>query len=120
MPEKITVSKSADKDARQINFDYELGENLDAAVDLFGEEAVFNAAKKQIVVDLQSFVRRRLKSEDPVYSDEDILAAVAEWKPGVRTTRGKSKEEKMLDSIKKMDPEDRKAFLATLQSALKG
>jgi len=86
--------------------------DLDAAdihqlLETFGEDAVFNHAKRSFVVALQSFMRTQIEAGK---SDEEMQAAVEEWKPGVKRP-GKSTQERVNELLSKLDPAARDALL---------
>ncbi|HEB13386.1 MAG TPA: hypothetical protein ENI13_00215 [candidate division CPR3 bacterium] len=78
----------------------------------FTEKIVVAHAKSSITVALQSFLRGLIKAKK---TPAEIVAAVKEWKPGMRTP-GKSKLEKAEDLLGTMTPEERKALLKKLQA----
>jgi len=111
---EIVVTKSQERGDRQIKASYDLGTDLASLVDLYGDAAIFDAASAQIKINIQSFVRRHLKSEDPFYPDEDILKRLAEWKPGVKVSRAKSPVEKLKTMLGKLDSKDLEEVLRGL------
>lgn len=74
----------------------------------FGEQEVFDHAKRSFVVSLQSFIRSQI---DAGKSDVEIQDACSEWRPGQkRITR--SPQERVADLMSKMSPAEREALLA--------
>lgn len=114
--QEVVVTKSGEKGDRQIKVPFDFGCDLDEYVLLYGADVAHDNASGLTKIGLQAFVRRHLKSEDPFYSDEDILAKVADWKPGVKVSRGKSPEEKALALLSGLSPEDLTAVLQKLQA----
>ena len=92
---------------------YDFGDNLADAVDKFatpersGEELVFAKFVAAARIDLQSFMRGLIKQEK---SEDEILAAVAEWRPGMKA-RGKTPEEKIATILKRFSKEEARAVL---------
>lgn len=82
MPGVITVKASRGEGARSITVEREFGNNVGEMVKIFGEEAVYAAAHATMTADLRKMVTTRLKANEP---DEEIIAAVAAWKPPLRT-----------------------------------
>jgi hypothetical protein len=121
---KITMPDSQSYSAKIVGDDgepageatvsYDFGENLDEAVELFGAEVVYKRFRAAAVVDLQGVIRRNLQGENPK-SEEEIQAAIDEWKPGVQRAR-KSKQEKALDLLEGMSDEERASFLEALNA----
>jgi hypothetical protein len=111
--EMVNVAASGDEGARKIAIPFNFGSNLEEAVALFGEEAVFESYKADAVVGLQGFARRMLKLDgDKAMSNEDILAKCTEWKPGSRPK--KSATDKALDMLNKLSEDDKLNVLKAL------
>ena len=108
--ELVGVSASPAEDARTIKIPYNFGANLDEAIALFGEEAVFESYKADAIVGLQGYIRRMLKLDgDKAMTDEQILEKAAGWKPGAKIK--KSAAEKAAEMLSKLSEEDRLAVL---------
>lgn len=78
------TADGAKLDPRTFTYDVNFGENLAEAIELHGEDVVFNIFKAQAVVKFQGFVRDKLSAVDKdsnqiINSDEDIESAVANW-----------------------------------------
>lgn len=93
---------------QEISAEYDFGDNLEEATERFGADVVFSNFKASVTVTLQGFMRGQMKAdkEGNVKSDEEVLAAVAGWMPGQRTSRGKSKAEKLKDLFSGMSEDD--------------
>lgn len=93
---------------QEISVEYDFGDNLNEATELFGADVVFSNFKASVTVTLQGFMRSQMKAdkEGNVKTDEEVIAAVAGWLPGQRTSRGKSKAEKLADLFKGMSEAD--------------
>ena len=83
-------------------------ENLQEAVDAWGDDAVYSRATAAFVIDLQSFMRSEIQSDD--FSEEQLQERSAAWKPGTRS-RGKSRAEKIESRLGKLPDEERSALL---------
>jgi hypothetical protein len=81
---KFNVKASKADGARSITLDYETGATLETKVELFGAQAVNDAADDSIIIALQSNVRRWMNAGK---SDAEIKELAAPYKPGVRTAR---------------------------------
>lgn len=97
---KVSARKA---NGNPVEADFEFGDNLDAMVEKFGDEIVYNHARGSLVVALQGFMRGQIDAEK---SPKEIAAAVREWSPGKRK-QGKSPQEKIRDQLDKLDPETR-------------
>lgn len=114
--ETIVTKAGKDADSRSVTVGYDFGSSLADAVEMFGEEAVFNGFKADAKVGLQSFVRARLNateddSEALKYTDEDIIAAAGEWKPGTKSRQSSDPLAKLKALLEKLPAEARAAFL---------
>lgn len=93
---------------------YDLGDNLQDAVNKFGEEAVFTAFKADATVGLQSNMRSWMGAG---LSPEQIQEKADAWKPGVRTVGPrKSPKEKIETEFAKLSPEEKLAYLEQLKA----
>jgi len=111
--------------ARRIELEFNFGVTLQEAVELYGEEVVFSAYVASAKVDAQALVRRYLKQNVPAvegvsterpYTDEEIAAKLANWKPGVKTDRGTTSVADQAEKILgKMTDVQKAEFLKKLQ-----
>ncbi len=113
-----TISTKAGKDAesRSLSVSFDFGDTLEQAVEMFGAEAVFGGFKADAKVGLQAFVRSRLNateedSDAAKYTDEEIVTAVADWKPGNKTRQSADPMAKLTALLGKLTPEQRAALL---------
>lgn len=91
-------------------------------VKAFGEEIVNGAVEDSLVISVQALMRRMMvprKDKDgkitkAASTPAEIQAAVAAWKPDVRTTVRQSAFEKASAAIGSLSPEEKKALLASL------
>lgn len=81
--------------------------DIKSLVENFGEQEVFEHAKRSFVVSLQSFIRTQI---DAGKTDEGIQEAAAEWRPGQKRST-KSPQERIADLMAKMTPAERDAML---------
>ena len=114
-----TVSAKIQSTGRELTVNYDFGADLDSAVETFGADVVFARFRAAATVDLQGVMRRHMQDQtgkdDVVTSaektDDEIIAIVAEWKPGLAKPK-KSPADKLKDLLAGMDPEARAALLA--------
>lgn len=88
---------------------YDFGDNLEEAVEKFGEEAVFSRYLSAGTVDLQGYIRGMMKKmtgegDDAAYenSDEEIVAAVKDYVLGVKKA-AKTPKEKAMELLQSME-----------------
>lgn len=79
-------------------------------LDRFGEEVTYTRTRGSYVIDLQSFMRGHIKKGA---TQEELQAAVDDWKPGVRA-KGATPQEKARAALEKLSAEDREAIIAEL------
>jgi hypothetical protein len=100
---------------RSITIEYPLADGegaLAANVAAFGEEVVLSAFLDQIVIKFQARVRGLLekgsesKPNTTYMTDEEIIAAALDWKPGVTTVRKGDPISKLLAKTDDMSAED--------------
>jgi hypothetical protein len=122
MPSNETITAkitSLGKDAPEdhpahdrVGQDYEvtkdLPANIEEAVEMYGAEVVFSRFRGAVVIDLQSFMRTKIKSKD--FSDGDLQSAVDNWAPGTRGP-GVSMEQKAENLMAGMSDDQLKALL---------
>ncbi len=111
--QEVVARLGKEEDALSASVQFNFGENLDEAIGLFGDDAIFSRFKSASVVDLQALIRRHLGGEKPKSQDE-IQALTDEWKPGVGTRVRKSPKDKALDALAALSDEDRQALLDSL------
>lgn len=81
------------QDGDPVTVEYDYGDNLQEAVEKFGEDIVYQCYKASLVIDLQGFMRsllRRKPEKGGPATEEEIRTLVAEWTPsrtGTRVTR---------------------------------
>jgi hypothetical protein len=115
--ETITTKAGKDAESRTLAVSFDFGDTLEAAIEKFGSDAVFAGFKADAKVGLQALVRARLNateddSEAPKFTDEEIVAAVAEFKPGTKNRQSADPLAKLLALLGKVTPEQRAALLA--------
>lgn len=99
-----------------VTFPYDFGDNLQDAVSKFGEPIVWAYAQRALVIAAQGHARSLIKSEK---SKDEILATMAEWKPGA-PRQAKTAEDRAREILGKISPEERAKLLAELSAAPEG
>lgn len=108
---------------REVSVKYNFGRNLAEAVQLFGEDVVFNRFESAATIDLQALMRRHMVDQtnkkgevsSPAKSDDEIRKLVANWRPGIKQIQRKSAKDKVKDLLSSMSPEERAALLQSYQ-----
>lgn len=114
----IATLTEAQGGPREIECVYDFGDNLEQAVEMFGEDAVFGGFKAQSKINVQALIRRHMKPDKDgnQKSDSEIQAEVTAWKPGVRSVTRKSAVEKAKDLLGGMSAEEKQKLLADLMA----
>lgn len=117
----ISAKAGTDDEAPSASVNYDFGDNLAEAEELFGADVVFSRFTAAATVDIQALIRRHLKPiEDkdgnvtPGKSEEEIQAIVSEYKPGTSTRVRVSASEKAARAIDKLTEEEKQALLESL------
>jgi len=110
--ETVTAKLGKEADAPSYSVNYDFGENLDAAIEKFGEDVIFQKFKANTTIDLQALIRRNVGGDNPK-TEEELQSIVNEWRPGVQKPR-KSAKDKALAALDSMSDEDRAALIAQL------
>lgn len=85
---------------REITVQMDMPETLAALVEKFGESVVLANAIDNLVIGAQAFLRSQLaKDGDKRMTDQQIVKAFAEWKPGVRKSADPAAK---MEKIKKL------------------
>jgi hypothetical protein len=105
-----------------MNFNF--GETVDEAVELFGADVVLNGFIRANVVTLQGAMRAKLRAGVEGEDVSDSLLNPVEgtaWKPGVqRVATGEAATKKFEANFDKMSDEDQQAYIAKLQARAEG
>lgn len=121
---EFVTSENGKEGARVIKLAYDFGASIAEAVEKFGEASVLTGFIANAKVDAQALVRRKLnskvKSEDGVerdYTDEEIAADLAAWKPGVKAERSATSVADKAEALfGKMTEAQKAELLAKLQA----
>lgn len=98
-----------DNAGRSVSVEYALLDATDMAslIENFGEQEVFDHAKRSFVVGLQAYLRNQI---DAGKTDEAIQEAANEWRPGQKRNTT-SPQERIAALMAKMSPAERAAML---------
>ena len=94
-----------------VEFEYDFGDNLGEAVEIFGEDICYAHIKRSLTVAVQGAARTLIRAGK---SRDEIVDAMAEWRPDM-PRQAKTAEEKLRDMFEGLDPEARKRLLAELK-----
>lgn len=114
---KITAKKTIKDEnkvvveTREATVEYNFGDTLTDALELFGEDSVFSAFLSKVKIDAQGAVRRML--ENNLDSDK-ITEAMSAWKPGEKLERIKDPVGNFKKHLASMSEEERDAMIAEL------
>jgi hypothetical protein len=112
------VETNAPKTDRSLEVEYDFGDTVAEAMAKFGESVVFSNYKQNVVIALQSLVRRELeKKEDKRVSDDSIITKVAAWIPGVAAIRTGDKKQKALEVFMSLSTEEKLEFIKKLRES---
>jgi hypothetical protein len=110
----IDITAKLSESDRSVTVSYDFGEDLDAAVELFGGDAVHKGFIAQSVVAAQSVIRNGLKAEN---TDKEIQTKMNSWKPGTRKP-AMTKAQKVQREFQDMDSGAKAALLKQLQESM--
>lgn len=109
----IAAKAGTSDDAPTASVEYDFGENLAEAAELFGDDVVFSRFVSAATVDLQALIRRNLTLEEPK-SEAEIQTLVAEWRPGVSSRKRVSASEKAQRAVDNLSEAEKAALLESL------
>ena len=100
----------------EATINYDFGETLQESIDLFGEEVVFTNFKQSAIIACQSRMRAAMigGKDTAGKTGDELQAAIAEWKPGVKSMSRKSPVDKLKALLEGKSPEE---IATLLQSA---
>lgn len=97
-----------------IAVEFDVPEKLPDLTKKFGDDVVTAAARAQIVISLQAFMRRLIEKGK---TQAEVQAEASKWKPDVRTVVKQSAFEKATSQLDKLSADERKALLKKLQES---
>lgn len=93
---------------RAVIVNYNFGDNLEDAVETFGEDVVFGRYLASARIECQTIIRRGISAGK---TDDEIVQMVKDWKPGTRMSVKKTDVEKAREALGRMTPEERRQLL---------
>ncbi|KKK50618.1 hypothetical protein LCGC14_3123230 [marine sediment metagenome] len=93
----------------QYTVQFDVPETLEEAKERWGEDVVYSRFKASTVIDLQSGMRGVIRADD--FSADKLQLYAESWKPGVKT-RGRTKDERLIDALDALSDEDRAELLS--------
>lgn len=115
---KVTA-KTKDKDKKElppVTVEVDIPEGLEALGKKFGQDVVSTAARAQIVITAQAFMRRLIEKGKKA---EEVQVEMDKWKPDVRSVVKMSAFERATSQLDKLSPDEKAKLLKGLQDALK-
>lgn len=92
---------------REVTVEVNIPAELNAQVELYGEDVVADAVVRSMRIAAQGFLRPMIEANA---SDEEIVTAASTWMPGAKRDSFTT----LIASAKSMSPEKRAALLAAL------
>ena len=106
---RVPGKKGSDNpDDREVTIDFDFGDDLAQAVEMYGADVIYSKYKAEAVINLQGLIRSYIKANK---TEEEINDLVGNWVPGVKAARGKSKEEKLREMFAGLNDEERQTFV---------
>ena len=110
--------KSKDAPGRTASFSYEVGESLEDAITLFGEDVVFSTYQKAAAISAQNVARNQLAAGK---TDAEIQGFMDSWTLGIASPRAavdpfSSIQKKLSDP--NLPAEERKELVARIKAML--
>ena len=107
----IEVSAKKQGFETEVTVTFDFGKDLTAMTEKFGEDIVFTNARANMKITLQGVLRRLIESGK---SQEEIAAAVADWKPGMQMERTVDPLSVARKAMAQMDDDAKQAFIEKL------
>lgn len=111
----VTIVANTKDGEHSIEFDYDFGDTIEAAIEKFGRDIVQSHLFRSLTIAAQGAARGMMKSGK---EKQAILDAMAKWKPG-EPRQMKTKEEKMRELVASMSPEQLEALQNEIKAAAK-
>lgn len=108
------VKKGSKPEGWALELPFNVGETLQEAVALYGEEAIFSLYSTQVRVAFQAQVRKQAEAGR---EDSEIISAMADWKPGQTIAIAKDPMTSILQNFSSLSREEQANILLALQQA---
>ena len=106
----MEVFAKVGQDGAKQSVNFEVGKELDAMVKKFGADVVYDKARANMVVGLQSVVRSAI---DAGTKGADLQKVADSWVPGIRKA-AKPKTEKLKEEYANLSDEQKQELLAMI------
>jgi len=116
MATEIKATKKIDGVEKSAAIAYDFGNTLGESVEKFGEDVVFTNFKRTAVITAQAAIRRMLEGGK---SEEEIAAAMGNWKPGVALERTVDPVASLVGKWDSYSPEEQAEILRKLKAKSK-
>lgn len=101
----------------KVSFEFDPGESIDEAVEMYGEEIVFERWLRQVRRDGGNAIRSSLSSgRHPENVEEDMQ----DWRPDVSRRGGGSSEKDITEEFAELDPDEQEEKLEELINLAQG
>lgn len=105
--------ETGDKTKISATLDFNVGNSLDEAVEMYGEDVVFERWTRQVKRDLGNAIRSSLNSGKTPSAVEDELA---DWRPDVTRRSSGSKEKDLVTQFQDLSQDEKEAKLQELMA----
>lgn len=107
----MQISAECPELQKELTVEVDIPETVNGLLEKYGEEVVYSAAKKSLVISAQAIIRSMIRSGK---SDEEIAEYMKSWKPGVQRTSKGDAVASILSKFSKMSEAQQKAFVEKL------
>ena len=119
----MKIDTKSPKTGRAVEFDVDLGENLQDAVDKFGDDVVYNLFIDAAVIKAQARARNLMnpgkdKDKDPGMEPDAVIAEMSAWTPSLSLRKAADPAvalNRLITAMSKLGPEEKAALAATLK-----
>jgi hypothetical protein len=113
----VTATKEINGEKKQATVEFEVGDNVEESIKMFGAEVVNSGFIADAVIDLQAFLRRRIEKGE----DQAVIAQAATgWKPGVKMPRVSDPVGALMAKFPTMTKEEQAAIINQLKARAAG
>ena len=110
---EISATYKKGEEDRECTILFDFGGSVEAAIEKFGADVVYSNFVRASKVTAQAAMRRLMEAGS---ADDDVVAKMADWKPGVALERTVDPVQAMLTKFAKMDPAAQAQLIADLQA----
>jgi len=102
----------AKKGDRTVQVEYDFGQNLQEAIQKFGEDVIFTKFVQAAKIDLQAVLRRGIEAGK---TDDEIAKLAEQWKPGLVVRTSKDPIEAIKAKLATLSEEDKRKLIQVLR-----